>query len=87
MLWVSWPDHLILNTQCSTCLELGCEEDEGRENRESNKSLAQAGGAINDELRRCFFPQLRSDPRVLFVKVLVLLRSNLTPPDLSRLSL
>jgi hypothetical protein len=87
MLWVSRPDPLILNTQCSTCPEFGCEKDEGRENRESNKSLAQAGGAINDELRRCFFPQLRSDPGVSFVKVLVVLRSNLTPPDWSRPSL
>ena len=86
MLWVSRPDYLILNTQCSTCLEFGCGKDEGRENRESNKSLAQADAAINDELRRCFFPQLRSDPGVLFAKVLVVLRSNI-PPDLSRPSL
>lgn len=87
MLWVSRPHHLILNTQCSTCREFGCEEDEGGENRESNKSLAQACGAINDELRRCFFPQLRSVRGVSFAKVLVVLRSNKTPPDLSRSSL
>lgn len=87
MLWVSRPDHVILNTQCSTCIEFGREEDEGGENRESNKSLAQGGGAINDELRRCFFPQLRFAPGVLFAKVLVVLRSNKTPRDLSRPSL
>lgn len=87
MLWVSRLHHLILNTQCSARLEFGCEEDEGRENRESNKSLAQGGGAINDELRRCFFPQLRSAPGVSFAKVVVVLRSNKTPCDWSRSSL
>jgi len=87
MLWVSRPDPLILNTQCSTRPEFGCEEDEGRENRESNKSLAQVGGAINDELRRCFFPQLRSAPGVSFAIVLVVLRSNKSPRDRSRPSL
>lgn len=50
ILWVSRPDHVRLHTQCSNRLEIGYEDEEGGENRESEKSLAQGGAASNWEI-------------------------------------
>ena len=50
MLWVSRHDHVRLHTQCSNRLEIGHEDEEGGENRESGKSLAQRDAASNWEI-------------------------------------
>ena len=50
MLWVSCPDHVRLHSQCSNRLKIECEDEEGGEIRESEKSLAQGGKAINQEV-------------------------------------
>ena len=47
MLWVSYPNYVRLHTQCSNRLELECEDEEGGENCESAKSLAQGAKASN----------------------------------------